>query len=380
MSTDSFFDWGTLQNVPQNVSFLSSEPEEKAELTTIGFHWEPKTHHLRISNFKTPDYYLDYLMTTTYSSTMQELQANQAQKLSELRAEKRLPGCSFVEIGCGDGSFLKHASRYFEKVLGIEPSERFAQEAEGAGFEVLKTYVGENQIPTEAKFDAFASRQVFEHLPDPLGVLKGVAKMLNSGAIGLIEVPNGYRALRNSRFYEFFPDHVNYFSVISLVSLAAEAGFSVLECKESFNSDYLELWVELENPNRGWVEALDEARDSLTQELNNLVAESAGSGQTISLWGAGAKTLSIVANMSPSALSQISSVIDSDPHKQGFFLPNTSIPIVGPLSSEALSSDCIIILNLSYTKEVYSTILAQNTKNPAVWSVHVDNRILRVHP
>ncbi len=347
---DQFEDMGSLKSVPANVSQLTDKPNESRPLGHIQFHYAPVVCHTQISNYQPPDYYKDYIMTTTHSPQMQAQQAAQAKRLSELCTGT----CdSLVEVGCGDGSFLRHCSNHFKNVLGIEPSARFAAKAREAGLEVIDGYVSLETPLTERKFNAFASRQVFEHLPDPLGVLQAIRHMLKPGAVGLIEVPNGFRALQLSRFYEFFPDHVQYYSVNSLVGLATAAGFNAIECRESFGGDYLELWVRLVDDPKGKFQSLQQEREKIISKLAEATATAKG---PVAIWGAGAKTLSTLSSAPVEILQRIAHVIDSDPYKQSRFIPNSGIKVVTPDEAAAQPCDTIIILALSYREEIAAAI------------------------
>lgn len=349
---------GSLARVPANVSYLASAPNVSTPLSEIGFKWHARSQHVAIENFQPPSYYEDYVMTTTYSERMQALQHAQLETLVGLHEHAHGPR-SLVEVGCGDGSFLKHARRRISRLVGIEPSRRFAEEAVRAGFDVLIGYVGTDTPLTSETFDSFVSRQVFEHLPAPADVLKGIRSMLNPGAVGLIEVPNGQRALRLKRFFEFFPDHVNYYSVNSLVALASEAGFNVVGCHEAFGGDYLELWLRHEPDVESWFGAMTAHRESVCAALAQKVQALSAQGLRVAIWGCGAKTLSILA-ASPAELSPLfACIVDSDPHKHGRFVPNTAIPVVSPAQGAAIGPDVIFVLALSYREEIARSIRQQ---------------------
>ncbi|MFM8475235.1 MAG: class I SAM-dependent methyltransferase [Planctomycetaceae bacterium] len=359
---------GTLQSVPENVSFLAAEPSQTFPVCSVDFMWCDRTRHGTISNFQTPDYYLDYLMTTTYSDSMQRLQAAQAARLRSL-IESEEGTCSLVEIGCGDGSFLSHAAKHFDHVSGIEPSARFAQEAEAKGFQVLRAYVSENMSPPNQLYDAFVSRQVFEHLPDPLDVLKGIRRMLKKGAVGLIEVPNGERALRLGRFFEFFPDHVNYYSVNSLVDLASRAGFSVIGCHDNFGGDYLELWLRCGQDAQTLFTSMLTTREIVCHSIAWALDQAAIEGKRVAVWGAGAKTLSIFAAMGPESTKPVAFVVDSDPHKHGCYIPNTGTPVVSVPDAVRLSPDVVLILALTYRAEIEHSVRKLFTPVPEILSL-----------
>lgn len=344
-----------MSQVPVDVSRLAAEPAASAPATQIGFKWHARSQHASIENYQPPSYYEDYIMTNSYSDSMQALQKGQMDRLISLHESLKGPA-SFVEIGCGDGSFMKYARGRIERILGIEPSARFAAEAIREGFQVKVGYVGSATQITDDKFDSFGSRQVFEHLPDPADVLTGIREMLNPGAVGLIEVPNGQRSLRRKRFFDFFPDHVNYYSVNSLVALANDAGFNVIACNEAFGGDYLELWMRYEPEPEKWFTQMVARRASVCSALAEEMAKLSAKGQRVAVWGCGAKTLSILSASSAELLSSIICIIDSDPHKHGRYVPGTSIPVLSPASGADVRPDVIIVLALSYREEIAATI------------------------
>ncbi|MFO1449145.1 MAG: class I SAM-dependent methyltransferase [Opitutaceae bacterium] len=347
---NGYVNYGSMANVPFDVSRLSAQPDQPNQPAKIGFKWHAPSQHTTIENYQPPSYYEDYIMTNSYSDVMQRLQQGQMERLLSLREDS--PPASLVEIGCGDGSFMKYARGRVPRIFGIEPSARFAQEAIRQDFEVKIGYVSADTLLTEEKFDSFASRQVFEHLPDPLDVLIGIRKMLNPGAVGLIEVPYGHRSLRTKRFFDFFPDHVNYYSVNSLVALATDAGLNVISCNEAFGGDYLELWTRYEpNPER-WFNELTVARERVCGALASKIREIRQQNKRLAVWGCGAKALSMFSASSPETLALIECVIDSDPHKQGKFVPGSSVPVVSPDQGDRLKPDVLLILALSYREEI----------------------------
>lgn len=349
---------GTIDLIPTNVSYLAKIRGEEVPNCHIGFKWHASSQHIVIENFQPPSYYEDYLMTSTSSPSIQSLQLSQVKKMISLfNPAGELP--SMLEIGCGDGSFMRHASSLISRVVGVEPSRRFAADAIQAGMNVIQGYVDSTSLLTEEKFDSFVSRQVFEHLPDPLDVLRGIRNMLNPGAVGLIEVPNGIRALRMKRFFEFFPDHVNYYSVNSLVALASDAGFNVIGCQEIFGGDYLELLVRNDLGQEGWFGEMVKNRDVVTENINHEISKLDSSGKKAAIFGCGAKTLCILAASSSEMKDKIICVIDSDPHKHGMFVPNSNIPVVSIVDAKKLSIDVVIILALSYREEISSIIRSQ---------------------
>lgn len=364
---------GELTDMPQNVSFLAPAPNFVFPHHNICLWHESGSGHTRIENGQPDDYYEDYLMTATYSEKMQRHQADQASRLVSL-----YPGepQSFIEIGCGDGSFLNHMKPLVENLLGIEPSRCFAEEASSKGFEIICDYVSSKNTITKRTFDIFASRQVFEHLPDPLDVLKGIRALLHQGSVGLIEVPNGYDSFQAARFYDYFPDHVQYYSVNSLVELASEARFNVIACHESFGGDYLELWVRVPHDSNRLFSQLADARTQVLETLSHTIQDLKNGHDKIAIWGAGAKTLNIVSAIPRSVLGEIAFVIDSDPHKKKLFLPNTEVSIIAPEDKLVQKIDAVIILSLSYIDEIANYVKSNIQNCRSIVTINRSNQVV----
>jgi SAM-dependent methyltransferase len=366
-----------MHSVPENVSHLAEKQNEEVPLANIGLLWDSYIQHVHITNYQDQSYYGDYFMTTSYSKVMQDLQLDQAVKLFRLVKERVGGGdLTLVEVGCGDGSFLVHASKYFDNVIGIEPSKTFANAAESKGFKIINDYVtNENNLGVE-NFSSFASRQVFEHLPDPLNCLLGIKRLLKPGAVGIIEVPNGYKAFRKGNFFEFFPDHVNYYSVNSLVALATAAGFNVISCNESFGGDYLELWVSFDLNQENWVNKMNDMKKSTHRNITDWVNNDLNKSRAI--FGCGAKTLSIIVEDSLFFSKHFKYIIDSDPTKQGKFVPNTPLKIVAPNEIEGSDLDSILILALSYKEEIANSLRKQLGSNKKLFTLDLDGSIVTI--
>ena len=374
--------FGSLDRIPQNMSYLADSPNFKLGFDKIDLKWSKEIQHIHIDNNISSvgggSYYDDYLMTTSYSNQIQKLQKQQLDKLISIYQEKEGLPESLIEIGCGDGSFLNHAKNRIPRLLGIEPSARFSVSAIKQGHKIINGYVTSSTKLTQDCFDSFVSRQVFEHLPDPLDVLLGIKSMLNPRAVGLIEVPNGYKDMRNKCFYSFFPDHINYFSVNSLVALASQAGFNVVSCHESFGGDYLELFVRNDTDElvKKCLGDMAIVRDNVCRNLLEKI-KSFSPQKKIMIFGCGAKTLSIFSGFRENISEHIIGVIDSDPNKQGLYIPNTSIKILSLSQSQTLKPDVIIILALSYVDEI-KNIIKKNFSKVVLLSLDKNHKLFEL--
>lgn len=138
---------------------------------------------------------------------------------------------NILEIGSGRGDFLYLLKEEFKEVniLGCEPSTK------------------ESFIPTvnsffkkelfSNRFDLIIFRFVLEHIKFPNKFLKDVSQSIEDGYI-YIEVPN-VDFYMNNYINEFCPEHINYFSLISLTNLLSISGFEVITSSNTTDTIYL---------------------------------------------------------------------------------------------------------------------------------------------
>lgn len=160
---------------------------------------------------------------------------------------RALGTCSRVlDIGCGNGDFVRYAVDNGLQAHGIEPSEDACQAAQALGLNVqqatLAEYVAMHRAETLPGFDAVVLLNVLEHVPRPKETLEHVRAVLRSGGLVCIRVPNDFseiqlaaqQALDVPPWWVAVPDHVNYFSFESLCGFLERCGFEVLHAQGDF--------------------------------------------------------------------------------------------------------------------------------------------------
>ena len=132
------------------------------------------------------------------------------------------------------------------------------------------------------------------------------------------------------------------------------AGFNVISCGESFNGDYLELWVKVNLYQDSWVTKMNESQQIITENLRKWTL--AQNNHKIAIFGCGAKTISIITQDPLFFSDYIELIIDSDPNKQNKFVPNSSLKVYSLEDQEVRSINSFLILALSYTDEILKQI------------------------
>ncbi len=139
---------------------------------------------------------------------------------------------TMLDLGCFCGTFLHVAAERGWRSYGIEPLVGPAIYARGEfGLNVITDTLRDDSFPPEF-FDVVTAFQVFEHLPDPLGELTKIRRILKPGGLVVVEVPNidtVWVRLLGKYHRHFVPDHIYFFSPQTLEALLAKAGFTVMQ-------------------------------------------------------------------------------------------------------------------------------------------------------
>jgi len=294
-------------------------------------------------------FYDDYLMTTSHSKQMQDFQRTQA---TGFVAHYGLRGRRVVDVGCGDGTYMMSLAEAGAIAVGIEPSRRFRELALSRGLRVFPGYAQvESPIP-DGPYDGFVTRQVLEHVPNPHDFLQGIRTSLTGDAAGLVEVPSLEQALEHHRFYDFFPDHLNYFSQRTLRVALEMNGFIVDDLERGMNGEYNVASVRVAmgaDQSR-----LQEHTNRIVADLRKFLANEQQAGRRVAVWGSGGKGVSA---MSISQATTVAYVIDTDPHKHDRYTPVTHFRIVSPETLRSDPVDTVLVTALAYRQEILHQLL-----------------------
>lgn len=145
---------------------------------------------------------------------------------------ERKPG-KMLDIGCGNGEFLKFARKYGWNVVGIDFDASAVSEAGSDGLDVR---VGSIEVITSGeKFDFISLSHVIEHVYDPAEFIRSCYSLLNDGGTLWLETPNieslGQSIYKSSwRGFEP-PRHMVLFNYAALSKICLESGFISVEQK-----------------------------------------------------------------------------------------------------------------------------------------------------
>jgi hypothetical protein len=283
--------------------------------------------------------------------------------------EKGLVNTRIVEVGCGQGAFLKalvdanpgNIGHGFDPsckaVGGANPRMTFHREFYGRG-------------STAIAADAVVCRHVIEHVAEPLELLGAVRAALADSprARVFFETPCLEWILRNHVIWDFFYEHCSYFTAASLREAFRRSGFRVEKIAHVFSGQY--LWLEasigddIEAPPRDAIALTALAQAYSAQEAhvfeswNARVRDLRREG-AVAVWGAGAKGVTFVNLLDPRC-EIVDCVVDLNPAKQGRFLPGSGHPIVSFQALKDRGIRSAVLMNPNYRNENLSLLRGAN--------------------
>ncbi len=152
--------------------------------------------------------------------------------VNDIHGNKRL-----LDVGCGNGLFLKFMEENGWEAFGIEPSYTASERANYLSTNIFNTTL-EDFIENKWHdyFDFINLKCVLEHVPNPTEIINICKGLLNESGMICIEVPNDFNVLQlqthkhklcKSHYWLAIPDHINYFNFSSLTQLLNRCGFDI---------------------------------------------------------------------------------------------------------------------------------------------------------
>jgi SAM-dependent methyltransferase len=137
---------------------------------------------------------------------------------------RKLRGLSVLEIGSGNGGFLRWIEEQGAKVVGVEPGPW----GDGAPHTVRDISEIEPQ-----SFDVIIMLDVLEHLSNPIGALNDLLRFTSTDTVLVGAFPNAdsvHSRLWRGRWRMVRPfGHLHYFSKASIDRVFGRGGWTVLE-------------------------------------------------------------------------------------------------------------------------------------------------------
>lgn len=287
-------------------------------------------------NSRPVDYYKEVITAATLSGTSRNSRLGQ---MKEIVQKFGLRGKKIIDIGSGRGEMLDVLAEVGLIPTGIEASASSVELGRAAGRKMIQGYIGDvNQIDG-GKFDAFISLNYLEHLPEPGKIIRNIYQKTTDDAVGYVTVPNLEYLLKTRCFYEFVADHLSYFTKSTLTQAFEANGFDVLDSQLINNDNDIAVTVRKKSPlnvfqQYGEVEAL-------IKDMREIIARYKARNESVVVWGAGHRTLALLAL---GKMSDIDFIVDSAKFKQGKYSPTLHLMIESPEKLKEDKAGLVIVM------------------------------------
>jgi SAM-dependent methyltransferase len=280
-----------------------------------------------------------------------------------------------VDIGCGDGRFLEALARVWPecRALGVDPALPGNDVLAEGRVHLLKGVFDESQL--EAAPSLFLCRHVLEHIPDPVAFVRTLRAAIGDrhGVPFFAEVPDLSWIVEHEAFWDFCYEHCNYFGEASLRQVFARAGFTPVESRAAFGSQY--RWIEgtaagTVAPDGAAADARPEGGPSDTAWPERLRAYAVGeqgtiaaarksladwraAGGAVAVWGMATKGIVFSLLVDPDS-TLIDTAVDVNVNKQGAFVPTTGRRIEAPAALQGTRDRplAVVVMNPNYLQEI----------------------------
>lgn len=286
--------------------------------------------------------------------------------VDQLVKDHSLRGKQILEIGCGQGDFLRRLCQAGgNSGLGFDPAYHGPMSEQVGGGEVEFRAELYGQEHADLSPDFVFIRHTLEHIADVRGFMSLLGENLRKGVSIYIEVPESYRILRESAFWDVYYEHASYFSEASLGALLERCGFRLSRIRVGYQNQYLmaeaiagegSTSAARPVPRHDVKELVREATNfghrvtATLEEWRARLDDWSAAGKTVVLWGAGSKAVGFLTALG--VAEKVEAIVDINPAKQGAFQAGTGHQIIAESDLRDLQPSAVIIMNPIYRDEI----------------------------
>jgi SAM-dependent methyltransferase len=286
-----------------------------------------------------------------------------------------------VEVASNDGYLLKNYCKNGIPVLGIEPARNIAKVAREQGVTTLSEFFAKG-LATQllgqyGAADVIHANNVMAHVADLHGVIEGIATLLKSDGVAVIENHYVKDLVDHAEFDAIYHEHLCYYSVTSFHHLFAQHGLKLVDVERlPIHGGSLRVYFQredgpcsLEKQGGPRVAALlqeekrwgvdqfafyknfSEKVEGLRRDLLTLLRQIKSLGKRIAVYGASAKSATLL-NYFCIGASLLDFVADRSTVKQGRYTPGIHLPIVPPEALLEKQPDYVLLLTWNFADEI----------------------------
>jgi SAM-dependent methyltransferase len=321
------------------------------------------------------DIFSDYLYFSSYSDSWVAHAKRYAEAMTERLSLDR--DSLVVEVASNDGYLLQHFVANGIPVVGVEPAANVAEVARGKGIRTevrfLGRAVGAEVAHQYGPADLVVANNVYAHVPDIRGFTAGLAALVKPTGVVTLEFPHLLRLIERRQYDTIYHEHYQYLSLLTATRALATGGLAVVDVDElSTHGGSLRVYarpVDAAGEPAPSVKALLAAEEAaglhtlaghagfaeavfgIKRDLLTFLLTARAQGKTVVGYGAPGKGNTLL-NHCGIRSDLLAYTVDRSPHKQGWFLPGTHIPIHHPDRIAADRPDYVLVLPWNLRAEI----------------------------
>ncbi|MBP1157796.1 MULTISPECIES: class I SAM-dependent methyltransferase [unclassified Paenibacillus] len=373
--THTFVDLGMS---PLSNSYVSPQQLKTAEITfPLHAYVCENCLLVQLEEFQSPEHiFNDYAYFSSYSDSWLK---HCEHYVDMIVPELGLTDKSFVmEIASNDGYLLQYFKQKNIPVLGIEPADNVAKNAQEKGIDTLVSFFNTGTAQKlkgkHMTADLIIGNNVLAHVPNLRDFVAGLKMVLKPQGVITMEFPHLLRLMEENQFDTIYHEHFSYFSLLTAQKVFSSLGLEIFKVDEiATHGGSLRIYAKhSEDASR---EVMDSVNHIIEKEvhagLNKVEAyfkfseqvkatkralvefliQVKKDGKTIVGYGAPAKGNTLL-NYCGVRNDFIDYTVDRNPAKQGMYLPGTRIPIFSPDQLKETKPDFILILPWNLKDEI----------------------------
>lgn len=288
-----------------------------------------------------------------------------------------------IEVAANDGYLLQFVKEKGIPCLGIEPTKSTAKTAKSKGIQIIEEFfsvtLAKKLLARGFSADLIVSNNVLAHIPDINDFVQGYSFLLKQNGVATFEFPYLVNLFEKNQFDTIYHEHYSYLSLTAVNTIFRSNGLHICDVEQiDTHGGSLRVFAKRNDSSRekhqskmvndllakeesegylseraylGFQRVAEKAKD----ELVNFLITAKEKGKSVCAFGAAAKGNTFL-NFAGIRQDLISVVADSNPAKQGKFMPGSRIPIVSEEVLVSYRPDYVIILPWNLKEEICSNL------------------------
>ena len=195
----------------------------------------PNCHLVQLEQFESPDQiFSDYAYYSSYSQTwLNHAQAYANQMINQGWVK---PGSFIAEIASNDGYLLQNFDQSQYRILGIEPAQNIARQANAQGIPTIPDFFGtdtaDKLLTQYGPADLLIANNVLAHVPDINDFVQGMKHFLAPQGLITAEFPHLLQLMQHNQFDTIYHEHFSYFSLTTIQTIFAAHGLTIFQVEQ----------------------------------------------------------------------------------------------------------------------------------------------------